>query len=241
MVNQNYYVFTPAPPKNAPHQGQETNPSSGAGHGRQWLGQGSAMMDQICDRFNEIMTLVDRDTYSGDESKLCVCEHESDHHHPSNTSTDVQVAKKDSGHAAKGQTTCAVAGAMPGNYFAKVELYANSRLPMNLPPLQLYVSTWPLLCLAAQYSERVYEKARGKEKDVHVDADVRAGTKAMVIKSVPIAHMHTIVFAIRGTATFMDWAVNLKTDSTSPVGFLVRILSILTPSLHHACRASERG
>jgi hypothetical protein len=33
-------------------------------------------------------------------------------------------------------------------------------------------------------------------------------------------HMSTIVFAIRGSASFMDWAVNLKTEPTSPINFL---------------------
>jgi hypothetical protein len=47
----------------------------------------------------------------------------------------------------------------------------------------------------------------------------------MVIKSVPMDHVNTIVFAIRGTATFMDWAVNLKMEPTSPAGFLVRLLT----------------
>jgi hypothetical protein len=82
--------------------------------------------------------------------------------------------------------------------------------------------TFPLLCLAAQYSERVYTKPSGQEKETHVDADWREGTKAMVIKSVPMDDMNTIVFAIRGTQTFMDWAVNLNSEPTSPDGFLVR-------------------
>lgn len=59
------------------------------------------------------------------------------------------------------------------------------------------------------------------ERDAHVDADWRTGTKAMVIKSIPMDSMNTIVFAIRGTATFMDWAVNLDMTPTSPAGFLV--------------------
>lgn len=42
----------------------------------------------------------------------------------------------------------------------------------------------------------------------------------MTIKSVPMDHMNTIVFAIRGTATFMDWTVNLNTAPASPKGFL---------------------
>jgi hypothetical protein len=42
----------------------------------------------------------------------------------------------------------------------------------------------------------------------------------MCIKSVPMDSMHTIVFAIRGTATFMDWAVNLNAAPVAPTGFL---------------------
>lgn len=42
----------------------------------------------------------------------------------------------------------------------------------------------------------------------------------MVIKSLPIDDMNTIVFAIRGTQNFMDWAVNVHAAPVSPVGFL---------------------
>lgn len=45
----------------------------------------------------------------------------------------------------------------------------------------------------------------------------------MVIKSVPIDDMNTVVFAIRGSQTFMDWAVNLNSAPASPNGFLVNI------------------
>ena len=38
-----------------------------------------------------------------------------------------------------------------------------------------------------------------------MDANWRMGTKAMVIKSVPIDDMNIVVFAIRGSQTFMDW------------------------------------
>jgi len=82
------------------------------------------------------------------------------------------------------------------------------------------IPTYPLLCLAAQYAERVYEKPRGAERGAHVEADWKTGTKAMYIKSVPMDKMGTIVFAIRGTASFMDWAVNLNTAPTAPTGFL---------------------
>ena len=81
--------------------------------------------------------------------------------------------------------------------------------------------SYPLVCLAAQYSQRVYTRPTGKEREAHVDADWRHGTKAMVIKSVPIDDMNTVVFAIRGSQTFLDWAVNLNSSPASPDNFLV--------------------
>lgn len=52
----------------------------------------------------------------------------------------------------------------------------------------------------------------------------------MVLKSVPIDDMNTIIFAIRGSQTFMDWAVNLNSAPVSPSGFLVSL--ILSKYLH---------
>lgn len=93
-------------------------------------------------------------------------------------------------------------------------------LVLTLPWHFRYMNTYPLLCLAAKYSDCVYERPRGAERFFHINADCRTGTKAMVIKSVPMDHANTIVFAIRGTATFMDWAVNMSAAPTSPSGFL---------------------
>ncbi|KAF3771174.1 alpha/beta-hydrolase [Cryphonectria parasitica EP155] len=194
----------------------------GAGQGIRMLGPGCAAADRMCDRFNNLMTLIDRDRYAGNEKDLFTYQPGSS---PASSSTGAGKPKRDQqgrrehDHP-KGQTTAVAAKVVSGSYFAKVELYANARLPMDLPPLKLYIPTWPLVCLAARYSERVYEKPRGKEKDVHVESDSRTGTKAMCIKSVPMDDMNTIVFAIRGTATFGDWTVNLKTEPVSPEGFL---------------------
>lgn len=126
------------------------------------------------------------------------------------------------------------------NYFAKVNLYANSRLPPNVLPLKLLVwpvlplqmreqhlttprniSAYPVICLAAQYSTSVYSRPTGNERETHVAADWRMGTKAMVIKSIPIDDRNIVVFAIRGSQTFMDWAVNLNSAPSSPENFLV--------------------
>ena len=106
--------------------------------------------------------------------------------------------------------------------FKKVNLYANSKLPAALPPLQLNQPAYPLLCLAAQYSQRAYSKPEGNEREAFVNASwgLGLGSKAMVIKSVPVDDMNCIVFAIRGSQTFMDWSVNLNTEPTSPTDFL---------------------
>lgn len=83
-----------------------------------------------------------------------------------------------------------------------------------------YRATYPLLQLAAQYSRRVYQKPNGQERQSYVDSDWLQGTKAMVIKSLPVDDLNTIVFAIRGTQSFMDWAVNVNTAPVAPAGFL---------------------
>lgn len=74
--------------------------------------------------------------------------------------------------------------------------------------------------MSAKYSDSAYLHPQGAERSTHIGADWRAGTKAMVIKSLPMDDANTIIFAIRGTADFMDWAVNLNTAPSSPVGFL---------------------
>ncbi|KAJ5242754.1 uncharacterized protein N7469_001081 [Penicillium citrinum] len=108
----------------------------------------------------------------------------------------------------------------PVDYFSKVYLYSNSRMPPRLPHIKFYPATYPLLRLAARYSLQVYEKPQGPERQSYVNSDWRRGTKAMVIKSLPIDKMGTIVFAIRGTQSFSDWAVNVYSAPVSTAGFL---------------------
>lgn len=200
------------------------------GSGSRGSGAGSSVTSHMSQKFTDLMTLIDCDRFSGHEMDLFTCPFRS---RPSAAGDDTQEQvrgnpktheppRRGGDHHSRLQTADVAATVISGNYFAKVELYANARLPMDLPPLKLYIPTWPLVCLAARYAERVYEKPRGKEKDVQVDADAKSGTKAMVIKSVPMDDMNTIVFAIRGTASFADWTVNLNTEPISPVGFLVR-------------------
>ncbi len=102
------------------------------------LNQTAAMVDQIAGRFNDVMTSIDRESFSGNEGDL--------YGYPPAASPDpppAQVADrgvkptKKGRDAPKGQTTAVAASMVSGNYFAKVELYANSRLPMHLPSLKL--------------------------------------------------------------------------------------------------------
>ncbi|SPN98734.1 uncharacterized protein DNG_01779 [Cephalotrichum gorgonifer] len=196
-------------------------------YGTQVINQTAAVADQVSSSLNHIMTMIDGERIAGNEMDLFTYRPPAvAHTHPPSRPVDRPPgsrAKKgdkgDKGHT-KGQTSAVAAAVVSGGYFSKVDMYTNSRLPRDLPPLKLYVSTWPLICTAAGYSERVYATPKGGEKDTHVSANWRGGTRAMVIKSVSIDDKSVIVFAIRGTATFMDWAVNLNMEPTSPVGFL---------------------
>lgn len=72
-------------------------------------------------------------------------------------------------------------------------------------------------------------KPSGQERETLVGADWKTGMKAMVVKSAPMDDMNTIVFAVRGSQTFMDWVTNFNSTPMSPEGFLVR--SLLLESL----------
>ncbi|EKG11086.1 Lipase class 3 [Macrophomina phaseolina MS6] len=173
----------------------------------QYMAHTVALCDLVSSKLDQIITSIDDEVFSGNEQELVIYEHPPEHHQ---SSLDVS----------RGNNQNIAAVASYSNHFSKVWQYSNSRLPPHLPPLKVYMPTWPLLCLAAQYSEKVYHKPTGDESETHVEPDWRHGTKAMVIKSVPVDDMNTVVFAIRGSAGFMDWAVNFRPAPTSPKGFL---------------------
>jgi hypothetical protein len=193
------------------------------------------MYDIISDKFNNVISCIDDETFSGNERDLIFTLEQNpwpyapppsppqntrdlvhNDRHQTNTRS---VAPQQHRSANNDPTLPKIAAA---NIFLKATMYANSYLPPHLPPFRVYMPTWPLLCLAARYSRNAYEKPREAERSSFVDADCRLGTKAMVIKSECRDDMNTIVFAIRGTGkgNFMDWAVNLHTALTSPRGFL---------------------
>lgn len=182
----------------------------------QTLCQGAALCDVISSKFDAVITSIDDDKFSGKEEDLKI--YEDTQQRPSGSSPPPARRKG----TAEDQVYEALGGKKGSNHFAKVWLYSNSRLPPHLPPFKVYLPTYPLLCLAATYSERVYDSPVPKSKEVenHIPANWRSGTKAMVLKSIPVDDMNTVVFAIRGSQTFMDWAVNYNSAPSSPEGFL---------------------
>ncbi|KAF7897789.1 uncharacterized protein EAF01_008755 [Botrytis porri] len=181
--------------------------------------QTTALYDTLSSKLCAVVTSIDEERFSGDDRELTVPQHYDsvwqEEKELETTSRDLFLRSKKSKANLK---TIKSSETTHTNYFSKVHAYANSRLPMDLKPMRLYFNTYPLLCLAAQYSEQVYSKPTGQEKETRVNARGRAGT---VMKSVPIDDRDVIVFAIRGTThSFTDWAVNVKTKPTSPEGFL---------------------
>jgi hypothetical protein len=179
----------------------------------QALNQGAALCDRISSKLDAVITSIDDGLFSGHEQDLLV--------------GDDQVRspplQADQSQPRSANLVYQQSSSKGSNVFDKVWLYSNSRLPPHLPPFKVYMPTYPLLCLAATYSERAYDApahTKAGTLEYHVPADWRSGTKAMVLKSLPIDDMNTIVFAIRGSQTFMDWAVNYRSDPSSPEGFL---------------------
>lgn len=114
------------------------------GCGTQLLNQSAALYDQISDRFNDVMTLIDGDQYKGNEKDLFAWQPPSQAPpHPTSVvkSGEKGLAKtkqkSKTKDQPKGQTTAVAASVISSNFFAKVELYANSKLPLDLPPLRL--------------------------------------------------------------------------------------------------------
>ncbi|EXJ70516.1 uncharacterized protein A1O5_06585 [Cladophialophora psammophila CBS 110553] len=182
------------------------------------------LQDRIDDKLGNVISLIDEDAFSGSEKELMITVGE----YPSPEFAETQTTDRDLTRALGG-----VEKMQPRqrkhpqqkqtNVFSKLDLYMNSRLPVSLQPFRVYIPTWPLLCLAAQYSNSAYTSPQScSERKDFVSADGRLGTKAMVIKSIPCDDKKTIVFAIRGTSLFSvrDWGVNFDTEPVSPVGFL---------------------
>ena len=181
----------------------------------QTLCRGAALCDLISSKFDAVMTSIDGQHFSGKEQDLMI--------YNSQQAQSIWPMPADNARGLGSNQVYQRSNSDKGsNYFSKVWLYSNSRLPPHLPPFKVYMPTYPLLCLAATYAERVYTPPgpNASETETHIPSDWRSGTKAMVLKSVPVEDLNTIVFAIRGSQTFMDWAVNYNSDPHSPKAFL---------------------
>jgi hypothetical protein len=176
---------------------------------------------KVDDKLSDVISLIDEDAFSGSEKELMILMGDE----PVPEYSETRDISRALGGNEKAQTRQKKQAAQQKqlNVFTKLDLYMNSRLPLSLPPFRVYIPTWPLLCLAAQYSNNAYLSPQSScERNDFVSADGRLGTKAMVIKSIPCDDKKTIVFAIRGTSMFSirDWGVNLDTEPVSPAGFL---------------------
>jgi hypothetical protein len=105
--------------------------------GSQYFNQGTALCDLISSKFDAVITLIDGERFSGDERELAVFTPPQPMWQQQQQETgysDREVVRGKS----KGMVNNSVSSALTStNYFAKVNLYANSRLPPNLPPMKL--------------------------------------------------------------------------------------------------------
>lgn len=176
----------------------------------------------VTKRFDSVLTLMDSDRFGRDEEQLAELNIPEEEHEQLQSTRDMPSANTPATNTRSIDRRPDGLGKVISttDVFTKWKLYSNSIVEGPLQPVKFYTSTLPLLCIAAQYSDRVYHTPKGKERHEHIPPNVRLGTKAMVIKSVPVDAQDVIVFAIRGSARFMDWAVNMNQTPASPTGFL---------------------
>ena len=106
-------------------------------YGTQVVNQTAAMVDQISSRLNDIMTMIDGEQLSGHERDLFTYQPIQAPQPTSRANPPPKPKTKKGDKNAKGQSSEAMATTVSGGYFSKVNLYANSRLPRDLPPLRL--------------------------------------------------------------------------------------------------------
>ena len=87
------------------------------------------LCDLISTKFDAVITSIDGEQFGGDEQELEI---------PDDVQSGIRggwgIGSRQVSRGANRAISTAVVGT---NYFAKANLYANSRLPPNLPPLQL--------------------------------------------------------------------------------------------------------
>jgi len=100
------------------------------------LYQGAALYDTIASKFNAVVTQIDNECFSGEERDLVVLLQQQPMWQQEQDASG--YSNQRSQGKSKGLVNGGVSSALTStNYFSKVNLYANSRLPPNLPPLKL--------------------------------------------------------------------------------------------------------
>lgn len=105
---------------------------SGRTHGETLVDQRASLYDQLSHQFDSIMTSIDNDQFDSLEVDLSMesC------HTSANPAQAVLIPSQK--YASRNQLLCSLSPSIkPGSFFAKVDLYANARLPYDLPPVQL--------------------------------------------------------------------------------------------------------
>lgn len=212
------------------------NNSALARHGAQCLDEPTALYNAISSKFEEVLQLLDGEEYHNQDARMSEI-HLQPLPQTQNNPSEPQVAQpqqKSRGgvnptrpsirpnNSSNQARTKVGSSILMSDLYRKTQLYANSRVTGSLTKVQFYMSTYPLLCLAAQSSAAAYDPPTGlsRTQTVHIPPSRFAGTKAMVIKSAPVDQLDVLVFAIRGSQGIDDWRTNFANDPVSPAGFL---------------------
>lgn len=103
--------------------------------GAQYFNHRTVLCDLLASKFDNVITSIDRERFSGDERELAVHEPLRPMWQQQETEyTDRSLRKRRSKDMIKDPNSLAPSST---NYFAKAYLYANSKLPQNLPLLKL--------------------------------------------------------------------------------------------------------
>lgn len=104
----------------------------------------------------------------------------------------------------------------------KAALFKNSRFRPQLPSFNTSLSTWSMVCRAAQASLDCYDSESLTRRGTYTPADSSKDIKAMIIDDQLIDDSRLVIISIRGTEfqSLSDWAVNKAANPEKPVGFL---------------------
>lgn len=108
-------------------------------YGPQLVNSTVAMVDQITSSFDRIMTMIDIDKIDRNDRDLLAGQLPQQSMEVSKRALDQPKSrsKTDKAYHPKVQTTGVASAVVSGGYFAKVDMYANSRLPLDMPSLKL--------------------------------------------------------------------------------------------------------